>query len=102
MRESRAEWRDMARTLAPAGSAAHDLGVEVPDLATRSFRLSADSPLAGHSIAESGLRAEHGASILAVKRGGETTGNPHGAFVLEHGDVLFVFGPNEWDPTHGA
>lgn len=102
MSESRAEWRDMARTLAPAGPAAHDLRVEVPDLATRSFRLSATSPLAGHSIAESGLRAGHGVSILAVKRGGTTIGNPHGAFVLEPGDVLFVFGPNEWDPAHVA
>jgi CPA2 family monovalent cation:H+ antiporter-2 len=98
-RESREEWRDMARTLAPAGAAVHDLRVEVPDLTTRSFRVGESSPLAGRTIAQSGLRPDHGVSVLAVKRGRETIGNPRGSFVLDRGDVLFVFGPNEWDPA---
>jgi CPA2 family monovalent cation:H+ antiporter-2 len=89
----------MARTLAPAGPAVHDLRVEVPDLTTRSFRVGESSPLAGRTIAQSGLRPDHGVSVLAVKRGRETIGNPRGSFVLDRGDVLFVFGPNEWDPA---
>jgi CPA2 family monovalent cation:H+ antiporter-2 len=98
-REARAEWREMARSLAPASPPVHDLHVELPDLATRCFRLSEHSPLVGHTIAESALRPEHGVSILAVKRGGETIGNPEGSLSLEAGDVLFVFGPEQWDPV---
>ncbi|NTW28917.1 MAG: potassium transporter KefB [Coriobacteriia bacterium] len=94
----RAEWRDMARSLSPAATAVHDLRVEIPDLATYSFRLTVTSPLAGLTIAESGLRVGHGVTVLAVKRGNESIGNPVGATNLEIGDVLFVIGPREWDP----
>lgn len=97
--DARAEWRDMARSLAPVGPRVHDLRVEVPDLATRCFRLSLHSPLRGLSIAQSGLRAEHEVTVLAVRREGETVGNPPGGWVFETGDVLFVFGPEHWDPS---
>lgn len=96
--DARAEWRDMARSLAPAGPRVHDIRIEVPDLVTRCFRLSPHSPLLGLSIAQSGLRAEHEVTVLAVRREGETVGNPPSGWVFETDDVLFVFGPEHWDP----
>ena len=77
----------------------HDIHIEVPDLMTRCFRLSPHSPLLGRSIAQSGLRSEHAVTVLAVRRGGETVGNPQSGWVFESGDVLFVFGPEHWDPS---
>ena len=97
--ETRESWRAMARSLAPTGPQPDDLRIEVPDLTTRCFRLSDRSPLSGKSIAESGLRHDHGVTVLAVRRHGEVVGNPHGAFVFEGDDVLFTFGPDKWDPA---
>lgn len=97
--DSRAEWRRMARSLAPVGATAADLRVEVPEYGTRCFRLSERSPLVGRAITDSHLRSEHDVSILAVKRDGVTTGNPSGTFVLQPGDVLFVFAPDRWEPS---
>lgn len=94
----RSEWRDMTRPLGDNHASVHELTVEVPDLSTRSFRLTADSPLVGSSIAQSALRSQHGVAILAVRRGAETMGNPDSSLVLEAGDVLLVFGPESWDP----
>jgi CPA2 family monovalent cation:H+ antiporter-2 len=97
--EARAEWREMARQLAPEATSHRDLRVDLPDLATRSFRLSEHSPLVDHSIAESLLRADQGVTVLAVRRGADIIGNPVGATVMLAGDVLFVIGPEDWDPT---
>ncbi len=97
-REVRADWRDMARALAPVGPSVHELRVELPDFATRCLRLSEHSPLVGQSIAESGLRHGHGVSVLAVRRRDETIGNPTGKLVFEEGDVLVVFAPQTWEP----
>lgn len=96
--EARAEWRSMARSLSPETMMVHDLRIEIPDLSTRTFRLTEHSPLVGTTIAESGLRTDHNVTILAVKRGGESLGNPVGATELIVGDILFVVGPHEWNP----
>ncbi len=96
--EIRGDWRRMARTFAKEATSVPDLRVDVPDLMTHTLRLGPSSPLAGVSIAESGLRDEHGVTVLAVTREGESIGNPKGDTVLEAGDVLFVIGPEDWDP----
>lgn len=95
----REEWREMARTFSSDATAVHDLRVEVPDLTTHALRLTAGSPLLGETIAESGLRPEHGVTIIAIKRNGESLGNPVGATQLCEGDVLFVVAPRNWDPA---
>ncbi len=97
--EMRAGWREMARSLGSTGVAGHQIRVELPDLRTRTFRLSPHSPLAGRTIAASGLRAEQGVTVLAIQRGGVTLPNPVGATELLVGDVLFVIGPQDWEPT---
>jgi len=97
--EVRGDWRRMSRTFATDATAVHDLRVHIPDLTTHTLRLSAQSPLAGRSIAESALRAEHGVTVLAVTRSGEPISNPHSSLVFEPDDVLFVVGPLEWNPA---
>ncbi|MGV8083458.1 MAG: cation:proton antiporter [Coriobacteriia bacterium] len=98
----RQEWREMARTLSADATEVHDFRLEVPDLATYSFRLTAESPLIGATIAETGLRSDHGVTIIAIKRGEESLANPVGATQLEEGDVLFVVGPRNWNPASVA
>ena len=50
------------------------------------------SPSVGQSLETLALRRRAGASIMAVSRKGELHGNPGGGFVLEAGDILFLFG----------
>ena len=95
----RGDWRRMARSLARDATSMPDLRVGVPDLATHTLRLSDASPLADRTIAEIGLRAEHGVTVLAVTRGADTIGNPSGDTEVHAGDVLLVIGPLDWDPT---
>lgn len=97
--EVRGEWRQMARGLAVEATSVPDLRVAVPDLATHTLRLAPGSPLVGHTIASCGLRQNHGVTVLAITRGGRSLANPTGDTSLEAGDVLFVIGPDHWDPA---
>jgi len=96
--EVRGDWRRMSRSFAKEATAVSDLRVSVPDLITHTLRLTERSPIAGKTIAGSGLRAEHGVTIIAVTRDGVASSNPDGDFVLEAGDVLFTVGPSDWEP----
>lgn len=97
--EVRGEWRRMARGLAKDATSVSDLRVDVPDLATYTLRLTEHSPLVRNTIAESRLRETQGVTVLAVTRGGDQLANPTGDTELTVGDVLFVVGPADWDPT---
>jgi CPA2 family monovalent cation:H+ antiporter-2 len=95
----RGEWRRMARNLSREATAVHDLRIAVPDLATHSLRLGAESPLLGRTIATSRLREAYGVTVLAVTRHGIISSSPPGDLELQKGDVLFVIGPQEWEPA---
>lgn len=95
----RGEWRRMARHLAPEATRVNDLRVVLPQLATHSIALQEGNSLVGRSIARSGLRQEHGVTVLAVHRAGQTLANPSGDLVFEVEDVLFVIGPQDWEPV---
>jgi CPA2 family monovalent cation:H+ antiporter-2 len=77
----------------------HDLRVVLPNLATHSIPLRDGDPWVGQTIASSRLRDEQGVMVLAVQRSGETLANPRGDVELQAGDVLFVIGPDDWDPA---
>jgi CPA2 family monovalent cation:H+ antiporter-2 len=94
----RGDWRRMARNLAPEATRVHDLRVVLPDLVTHSIPLHPGNPWVGQTIASSRLRDDHGVMVLAVQRSGETLANPRGDAQLQAGDVLFVIGPETWDP----
>jgi CPA2 family monovalent cation:H+ antiporter-2 len=96
--EVRGEWRQMARGLAAEATSVPDLRVAMPDLATHTLRLTPHSPLVGHTIASSHLRQEHGVTVLAITRAGIPLANPAGDTTFQAGDVVFVIGPERWDP----
>jgi CPA2 family monovalent cation:H+ antiporter-2 len=95
----RGDWRRMARDLAPEATRVTDLRTVLPQMATHSLALHAGSSLVGRSIAESRLREEHGVTVLAVIRTGQTLANPRSDLRLLGDDVLFVIGPLDWDPV---
>jgi CPA2 family monovalent cation:H+ antiporter-2 len=97
--EVRGRWRRMARDLSTEATSLTDLRRALPNLATHTLRLDAHSPLVGESIAGSRLRAVHGVTVLAVIRQGRALGNPRGETLMERGDLLFVIGPEDWDPA---
>jgi len=97
--EVRGDWRQMARGLSPQATAVSDLRVAVPHLTTHSLRLTPHSPLVGHTIASCGLRADHNVTVLAITRDGSPLDHPHGHTSVLAGDLLFVIGPEDWDPA---
>ncbi len=97
--EVRGQWRRMARSLSKESTSVADLRVDIPDLMTHTLRLTENSPIVGRTIATSGMRSEHGVTVLGVTHEGTTVGNPHSSTELAAGDVLFVIGPVDWDPA---
>ncbi len=59
---------------------------------TETFYLTEDSPVCGRTIAESGLRDQTGATIIALVHGGKAVPAPPPEHVLEKGDVLVLVG----------
>lgn len=62
-------------------------GVEI-----RPVRLAAESPWAGRTLAELGLRMSYRVTVVAVRRGEEMIVNPDGSFRLREGDVVVLLG----------
>jgi len=72
-----------------------DLSVPLGDAIIEWIELPDDSPVAGRELAETNLRAETGASVIAIQRGPDTIANPGGEVTLEPGDVLVALGTRE-------
>jgi CPA2 family monovalent cation:H+ antiporter-2 len=62
------------------------------DIETETYLIKKDSHISGHSIKELHLRAETGATIIAVQREEEVHQNPSPDFILKSGDVLLLIG----------
>jgi CPA2 family monovalent cation:H+ antiporter-2 len=79
------------------GGAALSLGTVggIPRMAVERLRIPDQSPLAGKSLAESGLRTRTGALVLSISRGGDDVATPDAQFELAAGDVLVVVGQPE-------
>ncbi|MGE3273980.1 MAG: cation:proton antiporter [Vicinamibacterales bacterium] len=69
-----------------------DLPADVSDAPVATHRLGAEAWAVGRSLAEVGLRAETGATLLAVRRGGQTHTTPSGTLVFEADDDLYLMG----------
>lgn len=63
--------------------------------ATHTHYVESTSPAAGSTLKRLNLRAETGATIIAVVRNGNPSTNPGAEFVLESGDVLVLVGAHE-------
>ena len=77
----------------PAESETAD--VPVGDARIEWYDVPEDSPLAGSSVGDSAIRAETGATLLAIQRGSDTIANPSPEEVIEPGDVLVTLGTRE-------
>jgi CPA2 family monovalent cation:H+ antiporter-2 len=56
------------------------------------MEIPADSPLIGHSLAESDLRGRTGASVVALVRAKKLNANPKSSTVFKAGDRIGVIG----------
>ena len=65
-------------------------GLDEEGLHTRAVAVRDGAPAAGRTLAELGLRQRHGLTVMAVRRGRETVGNPAGDFQTEPGDRLVM------------
>jgi len=61
----------------------------------RRVTVGAESSLAGQTLAESDLRAEHGVVVLAIQHDGDWTMAPRGTASLTAGDDAFVVGSRD-------
>ncbi|MDX1740437.1 MAG: TrkA C-terminal domain-containing protein, partial [Rhodothermales bacterium] len=50
------------------------------------------APAAEKTLAELRLRADHGLTVLAIRRDGRTLANPDGSFRVQPGDRLVLIG----------
>lgn len=62
------------------------------DIETEFYLVKKGSLVNGHSIKELRLRAETGATIIAIQRGEKVYQNPHADFVLKEGDIILLIG----------
>jgi TrkA domain protein len=64
----------------------------MPQMHVERIILGPKAPAVGQTLAETGLRSQTGALILAVRRGESDLATPSADFRLEAGDVLVVVG----------
>ncbi len=62
---------------------------------TETYLIKENHKAEGHSIKELHLRAETGATIIAIQRGEEIFNNPSPNFVLRSGDILLLIGKSK-------
>lgn len=62
------------------------------DIETESYLIKQGSHISGRSIKELNLRAETGATIIAIQQEGEIYQNPPPEFILKAGDIILLIG----------
>ncbi len=67
-------------------------GLDEEGLHTRAVHVREGATAVGQTLTELALRREHHLTVLAVRRGGRTIGNPSGDFRVEAGDRLVLVG----------
>jgi CPA2 family monovalent cation:H+ antiporter-2 len=95
VRDVRSENYAMARKLNVPGVTLDALQKHMPEIRVTAVGVEARAPLDGVSLADSGLRARHGITVVGVRRGDEVFANPDGGFILQAGDIAYVFAGSE-------
>jgi CPA2 family monovalent cation:H+ antiporter-2 len=67
-------------------------GLDEEGLHTRAVAVREGAPVSGKTLAELRLRADHGITVLAVRRDGRTVASPDGSFRVQAGDRLVLIG----------
>lgn len=70
-------------------------GLDEEGLHTRAVAVRERAPAIGKTLQDLRLRNEYGITILTVKRGEETFGNPSGDFIIQPNDRLIMVGTAE-------
>ncbi|MGQ9920159.1 MAG: cation:proton antiporter domain-containing protein [Desulfobacca sp.] len=83
--------RGLRKELGPISSRHDDLH----DVEISTFRLARQAPAVGQSLAQLALRKQHGVTVLAVRREGQTCHNPDPNMLLLAGDLLITMGSPE-------
>ena len=73
----------------------HDLLNAANSIEIHWFRLIEGSPLIGQTLAHANLRAQTGASIVAILREGELIANPKSSTIFQNGDRVGLIGDRE-------
>ncbi|MBW7907448.1 MAG: cation:proton antiporter [Kiritimatiellae bacterium] len=79
----------------PASEEEHPMPALLREAKMHTFVLKPNSAAIGHLIRELGLRAETGASIIAIERGGRTLVNPSPDDELKEGDAVLLLGSDQ-------
>ncbi|SMO46930.1 cation:proton antiporter domain-containing protein [Fodinibius sediminis] len=77
-------------------------GLDEEGLHTRAVAVREGSPVSGKTLEELELRKKYGFTVLAVKRGENTMGNPAGSFRLQPDDRLVLVGSADQFSTCSA
>jgi len=72
-----------------------DMQAIMGGIQTETYYIGEGSDVAGHSLRELRLRANTGATAIAVERAGTIHQNPSPDFVLRSGDVILLVGRKE-------
>ncbi|QKY20026.1 potassium transporter TrkA [Halolamina sp. CBA1230] len=72
-----------------------ELSVPLGDAIIEWVEVGEGSALDGTTLAESEIKGETGATVIAVQRGSETVSNPDADFELAGGDLLVAIGTHE-------
>jgi monovalent cation:H+ antiporter-2, CPA2 family len=83
---------EMLRQLRPPPLMFHEIQRHLADLEVETFRIEAEAPAAGMTLAELRLREQVGITILVIQRNGETLTNPWGGTSLRAGDLVVTLG----------
>lgn len=70
-------------------------GLDEEGLHTRAVAVRKDSPASGKTLQELQLRKKYDITVLTIKRGDETIGNPGGDFKIQTGDRLILMASAE-------
>ena len=83
---------EMLRQLRPSPLLFPEIQQHLADLEVETFRIAAEAPASGKTLAELRLREQVGVTVLAIQRNGETLTNPWGGTSLQAGDLVITLG----------
>ncbi len=93
--QMRSEGYEMLREINVPNSPLVTLDSQFKGMEVSGVLLEPGAMLDGMSLESAGLRKTHGLTVVAVQRGEDIHANPDGSFVLQGGDVVYLFGEHE-------
>jgi monovalent cation:H+ antiporter-2, CPA2 family len=83
---------DMLRQLRSPPISFPEIQQHLADLEIETFRIAAEAPAVGKTLADLRLREQVGITVLAIQRDGGTVTNPWGGTPLQAGDLVITLG----------